>query len=295
VPWTAEKPSLHYRRCGERGPRLALVHEIGGSLESWEPVAARLAGEFQLLGYDGRGAGLSEKPRGRVSPADQVDDLEAVLDAAGWGEVVGEEGEDLLLAGAAAGSAVAAGFALRHPGRVAALALCVPSLESSPEQLTAAAERNRVVRREGMRGLADPAFAAIYPEAIRDERFAEYRGRWLAHDPESFALLSEAFAAVELPLAQLRPPCLLLGGELDPARPPAAVAELAGRIPGARVETVPGAAHVAAFQAPEEVARRLRSFFSEAATLTPLRGVRYNSAEYDPTDRYRVGLKEEGC
>ncbi|MFT3866659.1 MAG: alpha/beta hydrolase [Solirubrobacterales bacterium] len=254
MPFTETSPSLHWQSWGETGPMVALVHEIGGSIASWEPVASLLADEFRLLALDQRGAGLSEKPRGRLDLEDQVDDLEAVLAAAG-------EAGPLHLAGAAAGAAIVAGYALRHPDRVTSLALCVPAVESDPRQAAAAGERAALVRREGMRGLADSAFAAIYPERIRDGRFADYRGRWLAWDPESYALLGEALARVRLPLEELRAPCLLLAGELDPARPPAAVAELAERFADARFECVPDTSHVVPYQAPEDVARRLRSFF----------------------------------
>lgn len=253
MPWTSGEPTLHYRRWGDGGRRVVLIHEMGGGLASWEPVAERLADEFRLLAYDQRGAGWSEKPPGPLALADQVDDLEAVLAANGWS---GEAS----IAAAAAGSAIAVAYALRRPEAVSALALCVPSLSSTPAQRQAGEERAAIVRRDGMRGLADAALAAIYPEEIRDDRFADYRARLLAHDPESFALLGEAFAGVDLPLERLRVRCLLLAGELDRARPPQVVAGLAEQLAGARFEPVPGAAHVPAFQVPEEVARRLRSF-----------------------------------
>ena len=47
------------------GPKtLVLVHEMGGTLESWEWVLPALSRGRRVLRYDTRGAGLSEKIRG---------------------------------------------------------------------------------------------------------------------------------------------------------------------------------------------------------------------------------------
>ena len=55
--------SLHYELAGARGPSVVLLHELGGTLNSWDAVAPRLAARFRVLRYDQRGAGLSEKVR----------------------------------------------------------------------------------------------------------------------------------------------------------------------------------------------------------------------------------------
>ncbi|MGG2564484.1 alpha/beta fold hydrolase [Pseudomonas aeruginosa] len=57
-----------------------LVHEMGGSLKSWDDLYATLAGEITLLRYDTRCAGLSEKFPGELSIDDHVADLAALLD-----------------------------------------------------------------------------------------------------------------------------------------------------------------------------------------------------------------------
>lgn len=255
MPWTETAPKLHYELTGRGGQRLVLIHEMGGSLASWRYVADRLADGFSILSYDQRGAGLSEKPPGVIEPSDHLDDLETVLQAAGWSG-------RLLLAGAAAGSAVALGYQHRHPQAVARLALCVPSIESTPAQLDAAEQRADVVRRDGMRGLLDGAMAATYPEEIRDERFSEYRARWLAHDPRAFAELNIAFGKVEVDPGRVSVPCLVLAGECDRARTPESARVLAARFPLGSYGIVPRAAHVMAVQAPDEVATCLRRFFT---------------------------------
>ena len=43
------------------------MHEMGGTLDSWDAVAPRSAENFRVLRYDQRGAGLTEKVRSRTT------------------------------------------------------------------------------------------------------------------------------------------------------------------------------------------------------------------------------------
>jgi pimeloyl-ACP methyl ester carboxylesterase len=76
---------------------------------------AELSRRNRLVRYDARGCGLSDRQVERVSLDAWVDDLEAVVEAAGVGRFV--------LFGVSQGSAVAVRYAARHPDRVAGLIL----------------------------------------------------------------------------------------------------------------------------------------------------------------------------
>ena len=52
-------------------------------------------------------------------------------------------------------------------------------------------------------------------------------------------------------LARIQAPTLVVAGELDVGTPPAMSEAIARGIPGARLEVIPGAAHLAAVEAPE--------------------------------------------
>ena len=93
-----------FRAADER--TVVLIHEMGGSLESWDEVAPVLAANRRVLRYDTRGAGLSEKVRGALCIDTMVDDLGALLDALG---IVGK----VALAGIAVGGAIALHAAVR--------------------------------------------------------------------------------------------------------------------------------------------------------------------------------------
>src|SRR5947209_18435453 len=74
---------LRYELSGRGQQTVGLIHEMGGSLESWDEVAPVLAAGRRVLRYDTRGAGLSEKARGTLAIDTMVDDLAALLDALG--------------------------------------------------------------------------------------------------------------------------------------------------------------------------------------------------------------------
>ena len=75
--------ALRYDLDGNGLSSLVLIHEMGGTLESWDFVTPLLSGKRRILRYDTRGAGLSQKVRGMLTIDAMVDDLVALLDAVG--------------------------------------------------------------------------------------------------------------------------------------------------------------------------------------------------------------------
>ena len=86
LPADGDAPALaiRYEIHGADGaPPLVLVHELGGTLESWQPLAARLADRFRIIAFDQRCAGLSEKPTAPFTLWDLAHDIRRVADALG--------------------------------------------------------------------------------------------------------------------------------------------------------------------------------------------------------------------
>jgi 3-oxoadipate enol-lactonase len=247
--------SLRYALEGE-GPVLVLIHEIGGSLESWDGVVPELARRFRVLRYDQRGAGGSEKPRQPFGLDALVTDLDALLAAL-----------RLLapfhLAGAAMGAAQAVMLAARRPGQVASLVLLNPALEIDPARAELMRERARQTEERGLRATLPMTLDRSWPPDGSEAR-ARYRGRYLANDPYGFARQNEALldVAVGELLGGLGCPVLLLAGTRDAVRPPELVRRAARRIPGSRFAEV-DAAHFTAAEAPAALLRRLRPFHDE--------------------------------
>ncbi|WP_158914898.1 alpha/beta fold hydrolase [Caulobacter sp. S45] len=227
--------SLRYALRGQGGPLVVLVHEMGGCLESWDPVVALLEPRARLLAYDARGAGLSEKPTGEFSLDDLVDDLAALLDGLGLSEPA-------VLVGCAVGAAVAMRFATRRPERTSALVALAPAMGIEPARRPATLELAEALEREGVRSRVDLRFDHSYPLAYFEGRTdrAEVRARLLHNDSRSYAQAYRMLCGMDLSadLPRIAAPTLVLAGRQDGTRPPSLVEPVARAIPQACFEVI---------------------------------------------------------
>ncbi|HWF96170.1 MAG TPA: alpha/beta hydrolase [Xanthobacteraceae bacterium] len=249
--------SLHYCVSG-RGPRsLVLIHELAGTLESFDHLLPGLAADFRILRADQRGAGLSEKVRAPFGLDDLVADTLRLLQTAGLPP-------PYYVAGIASGAAIAAALALRRPGEVAALALCAPSLGTNPDRRHYLLERSETAKREGMRAIVDMVFERTYPQHDRGDAqiYSEHRARFLAIDPVCYAHANRMLAevALEPSLEQIECPCLLLAGRHDQMRPPAQVERYAAMLRRAELAII-DSGHIMVVQAPDAVTAAMWNFF----------------------------------
>jgi 3-oxoadipate enol-lactonase len=115
-------------------------------------------------------------------------------------------------------------------------------------------QRAETVERQGMRAAVEQSLARSYPERFRgnQQRFEQYRRRWLANDPEGFAAINRMLTEVDLSqqYGRITCPTLVIGCTYDTIRPPQEVEPIARQIPGARyVEVASG--HFMPHQTPE--------------------------------------------
>src|SRR3954447_23145101 len=109
--------NLFFEDAGSSGVPVLLLHELGGSSESWQHVISLLTTDRRVIAVDLRCAGRSEKPIGEFSLADAADDLDGLLSGMNLSGAVN-------VIGAALGSLVGALLAIRHPVRVHRLMMC---------------------------------------------------------------------------------------------------------------------------------------------------------------------------
>jgi 3-oxoadipate enol-lactonase len=238
---------LRYELSGKGDRTLVLVHEMAGSLESFDDVVPRFAESRRVLRYDTRGAGMSQKVRGELSIDTMADDIAALLDALGIGGKVA-------VAGVALGGAIALHFAARYPLRTSAVAVSSPATGVAPERRPAALERLLKIEAAGMGFAVADAMQNGYALELRGDiaRFERYRARWLGNDPASYAAIWRMLAGLDMAdeLARLRCPALVIGGSFDRVRPPALAQATANAIPGARYIEIPSG-HYMAVQTPD--------------------------------------------
>jgi 3-oxoadipate enol-lactonase len=247
---------LRYDLSGQGDRAIVLVHEMGGSLESWDDVAPRLAGSRHVLRYDTRGAGLSSKTRGTLSIDTMADDIAMLLDT------VGIKGK-VALAGVAVGGAIALHFAARYPQLTSAVVVGSPATSVEADRKPAVLARVSEIEAKGMGFAVEGSMQNGYPPELRDDaaRFANFRARWLGNDPASYATIYRMLVNTEMDdeLTQLHCPVLVIGGEFDRVRPPALAELTAKTIPGARYKLL-RTGHYMAVQTPELIANEIAEF-----------------------------------
>jgi 3-oxoadipate enol-lactonase len=247
---------LRYELSGKGERTIVLVHEMGGTMESWDEVAPRLAASRRVLRYDTRGAGMSSKVRGRLTIDTMADDIAGLLDVAG---ITGK----VALSGIAVGGAIALHFAARYPQRASAVVVGSPATSIEADRVSAVLARVAEVETAGMAFAVDGSMLNGYPVELRDDsgRFETYRARWLGNDPASYATIYRMLAATDLTdeLTHMTCPVLVIGGELDRSRPAAVSEAIAKTIPGARYKLLRTGHYMAAIT-PELIAGTISEF-----------------------------------
>ncbi|WP_133913930.1 bifunctional 3-oxoadipate enol-lactonase/4-carboxymuconolactone decarboxylase PcaDC [Streptomyces sp. NBC_00582] len=257
----SETPSntLQYRFDGpEEAPVLILGPSLGTTWHMWDRQVPELAQQWRIFRYDLPGhGGAPAYPAGSVS--DLAERLLATLDGLGV--------QRFGYAGCAFGGAVGVELALRHPERVASLAL----IAASPRFGTADEFRQRgvIVRTNGLDPIARTSpdrwftagFAAAQP-AITEWAVQMVR----TTDPGCYIAACEALAAfdVRAELGLIGVPTLVLVGSDDQVTGPAEARTLVAGIPDARLAVVPGASHLVPVEQPAAVTDLLVRHFSTA-------------------------------
>jgi 2-succinyl-5-enolpyruvyl-6-hydroxy-3-cyclohexene-1-carboxylate synthase len=262
--------SWQVRRRGPRvGIPLVMLHGFTGTGEFWLPVANALPRRHcifpDLPGHGGTGAPEPPASWRLDRAADALAQLLADLRV-----------ERFALAGYSMGGRLALSLALRHPERVAALALigATPGIAGEDERRARAAadtDLASALEREGIESFvrqweANPLFAtqAAVPPALREE----LRARRLSQDPARLAAALRAFGTGFQPplhddLPRLAMPVHLMAGELD-AKFTAIARDMAARIPGATLCIVPGAGHAVPLERAAPCATELEEFLKRS-------------------------------
>lgn len=251
--------TLQYRFDGpEDAPVLILGPSLGTTWHMWDRQVPELARQWRIFRFDLPGHGGAP-----AHPAGSVAELTARLLATLDGLGVHRFG----YAGCALGGAVGIELALRHPERLASLAL----VAASPRFGTADEFRQRgvIVRTNGLDPIARTSpdrwftggFAAAQP-AITEWAVQMVR----TTDPGCYIAACEALAGfdVRTELGRVGVPTLVLVGSDDQVTGPAEARTLVAGVPDARLAVVPGASHLVPVEQPAAVTDLLVRHFSTA-------------------------------
>jgi 3-oxoadipate enol-lactonase len=240
------------------GPPLLLIQGLGYGGRGWGPTLDLLAEDFTVAAFDNRGFGASDVPAGPYSVGELAEDARAVLDAAGF--------ERPHVVGASLGGMVAQELALAHPERVEKLVLVSTTpggLGAYPmpaQTVSLMLEAPTMPPDVAVRRFVENALGDGAPEELV-ERIVAYRK---ANPPDLGGWQSQAAAgalhdALDR-VGQITAPTLVIHGTEDVVVDPRNADLLADRIPGARLELLPGSGHLPFWQEPERLARLIKEF-----------------------------------
>lgn len=246
MPYTSSTDiRIHYQRRGTGCPVLFLGG-VGGDLRSAPNVFdSPLANSFDILAFDQRGTGLTDKPDVACTMAQYAQDAEAVMDAVDW--------DSAHVVGVSFGGMVAQELVLHSPQRVRSLVLCCSTAGGAGGSSYPIHELSALSPAERSRKML----------AIGDNRYSE---AWQAAHPEETERMLKEAAANASPflkepggivgitrqmearshhdcyerLPSIRVPTLVCGGKHDGQASPEAVRNLHGRIAGAQLRFFEG-------------------------------------------------------
>jgi len=258
----AEGANLHVRVDGTDGPWVILAHALGADHTLWDATARHLAGRYRVVRPDMRGHGASSAPVGPYTMTRLADDVVAIMDAL--------EVPQAHFCGISVGGMIGQAMGVRHAERLLSLTLVATASHTPLEAHAMWYDRIGKAEAHGMAGLADATlerwltqpFRAAHPDQV-----AGIRAMLLATPVRGYVGVSEAIMAFDLAdaIARIHCPTLVVAGELDQGAPVAMVESIAGAIPGARLEILPQAAHLAPLEQPERFHAALDAFLGRAA------------------------------
>jgi pimeloyl-ACP methyl ester carboxylesterase len=229
---------IYYEVEGEGAP-LVLAHGLTGSVNGWWRFgyADTLRNDFQLIAFDARGHGQSDKPHEPAAYGTKMaSDVVAVLDHIGIGEAH--------YFGYSMGARIGFRVATRHSDRFRSFILGGASPYRSEAEIKVEKELM-----EGMKMLLnDPEAALLRREQMMGRPLtSEERDAVLANDAE--ALIAVVTSIRDMPpltdheLSLISVPSLLFCGDLDPRH--SGVKESVNHIPKATFISLPGLDHAA--------------------------------------------------
>jgi pimeloyl-ACP methyl ester carboxylesterase len=231
---SADGTPIAFDQLGQ-GPPLILVLGAFNDRRTGAPLAQRLSSRFCVFNYDRRGRGQSGDA---VPPYDierELDDLEALIAAAGGSAAVCgySSGAALALLAAARGSSITRlGLYELPPPQSPAHAAEVAALIAAQRRGDAVEYfQRRVV------GIPEPVVARLRDAPFRPALEA------LAHTLVYDAALVASDRVTPALLARIQTPTLAIAGSESPAAMREAAAAAARVLPNGRTLTIPGATH----------------------------------------------------
>jgi 3-oxoadipate enol-lactonase len=250
------------RKPASTKPRLVLIHSLALDRSVWDRLIPHLEGDAEILTYDCRGHGRSDRRGGRFTAQLFAKDLAELLDHVGWLSAT--------IAGCSMGGCVALAFARLYPGRADALGLIDTTAWYGPDAAVKFKERAGAARARGMAALFDfqatrwfsDEFRASHPDVLQ-RTLSVFVDADLDCYAASCALLGDVDVRAHLPTFLM--PAAVVVGEEDYATPVEMALQLHEAIPQSTLTVLPRARHLTPIEYPDAIASELRALLARAS------------------------------
>ncbi|CDX10957.1 conserved hypothetical protein [Mesorhizobium sp. ORS 3324] len=232
-------------------------------------LITRLAAFSRLIRFDRRGMGMSDRDVRYSTLEERVDDIRAVMDAAG--------SESAALMGVSEGGSMCAMFAATHPERTTALVLYGAFARSqwAPDYPWGVREEQRAAEiaavEETWGGPFELGDGA--PSVANDEAARSWFGAYLRYSASLDAAKAVMELNFQLDVRRLLPtigvPTLVVHRQGDRWVPLAHGQYLAAHIPGARLAVLPGEDHIPQWGDQERLVGEIQEFLTGARDTPP--------------------------
>ena len=267
------------------GPDVLLIHGLGGAKSSFFDAAAALSRNYRVHALDLPGFGSSSKPAtGPYTARWFAETVRDTMDALGISRAH--------IAGNSMGGRVAIEMGLRHPDRVAGLALLCPAVAFVKRTYHPIVRALRpelgLLPHQFSRDKVAEHFWSLFADpdgidpSVADVVIDEFQ-RIYASPGGRIAFLSSARNIyLDAPygrdgfygrLSKLEAPALFVWGSHDRVIPPAFARHVAQWLPSAEQIVIEGCGHVPQVERAEQTIGLLERFFARVDALGPLRDV----------------------
>ncbi len=246
MPFVKVRDINIYYEIGGEGPRLLYISGTGGDLRRMPSIFDSALGErFEILAFDQRGMGQTDKPDIPYTMADYAADVDGLMEAVGW--------ERASVMGVSFGGMVAPELVMRYPSRVERIVLACTSSggagkPSYPlhelEGLSQDERTRRTMEISDMR--LDAAWQAANPERLQSMLEQRMAGNLIgANEPGHDIGARRQIEArrnhdVYDRLPQITNPVFVCGGRYDGIAPIANQKALVEKLPNAKTELFEG-------------------------------------------------------
>jgi 3-oxoadipate enol-lactonase len=243
---------------GEAVP-IVFLHGVGSDKRVWRPQLDHFGRTRRAVAFDYPGYGDSDPP---PSGGDFTSAMLAAMDGLGIARAH--------VCGLSLGGVVAIAMHARSPEQCASLILA-DTFAEHPEGADIYQRSIAASRTMSMRALAEARVDMLLGSAATPELRAEVVETMAAIDPEAYRIGAEAvwLADQRDEARAIRVPTLVLCGAEDRITPPALSEELAALIPGARLEWIEAAGHLANAEQPRAFNAAVDRFLAEAERISP--------------------------